>query len=75
MYLKERQKDFKAKVYSQDVALEQDLRRIYDNKDIDVVSIASLQTTGTALAVIWACQAGKDVLCRKTGFAQYLRRP
>ncbi len=63
--LKERQKDFKAK-YSKDVALEQDLRRIYDNKDIDVVSIAS-PNHWHALSVIWACQAGKDAFVEKPG--------
>ena len=38
--LKVRQKEFKNK-YKKDVSLEQDLRRVMDNKDIDVVSIAS----------------------------------
>ena len=63
--LKDRQKDFKEK-YKKDVALEQDLRRVYDNKDIDVVSIAA-PNHWHALATIWACQAGKDVYVEKTG--------
>lgn len=63
--LKERQKSFKEK-YSKDVALEQDLRRVYDKKDIDVVSIAS-PNHWHALSVIWACQAGKDVYVEKPG--------
>ena len=63
--LKERQKDFKEK-YKKDVALEQDLRRIYDNKDIDVVSIAT-PNHWHSLAVIWACQAGKDCYVEKPG--------
>ncbi|HSI74393.1 MAG TPA: Gfo/Idh/MocA family oxidoreductase [Lunatimonas sp.] len=63
--LKERQKSFKEK-YSKDVALEQDLRKVYDNKDIDVVSIAS-PNHWHALSVIWACQAGKDVYVEKPG--------
>jgi len=63
--LKERQKDFK-KTYNKDVALEQDLRRVMDNKDIDVVSIAS-PNHWHALSVIWACQAGKDVYVEKPG--------
>ena len=63
--LKQRQKDFK-KNYNKDVELEQDLRRVYDNKDIDVVSIAS-PNHWHALSVIWACQAGKDVYVEKPG--------
>ncbi|MBT3385632.1 MAG: Gfo/Idh/MocA family oxidoreductase [Prolixibacteraceae bacterium] len=63
--LKERQKQFKEK-YDKDIALEQDLRKIYDNKDIDVVSIAS-PNHWHALSVIWACQAGKDVYVEKPG--------
>ncbi len=63
--LKDRQKDFKDK-YKKDVALEQDLRRVYDNKDIDVVSIAA-PNHWHALATIWACQAGKDVYVEKPG--------
>lgn len=63
--LKERQKDFKDK-YGADVALEQDLRSVYDDKDIDVVSIAS-PNHWHALSVIWACQAGKDCYVEKPG--------
>lgn len=63
--LKDRRKDFKEK-YNEDVALEQDLRRVMDDKDIDVVSIAS-PNHWHALSVIWACQAGKDVYVEKPG--------
>jgi len=63
--LKDRQKQFKEK-YSKDVALEQDLRRIYDNKNIDVVSVAT-PNHWHSLAVIWACQAGKDAYVEKPG--------
>jgi predicted dehydrogenase len=63
--LKERQKEFKGK-YNKDVLLEQDLRRVMDNKDIDVVSIAS-PNHWHALTVIWACQAGKDAYVEKPG--------
>ena len=63
--LRERQKSFK-ETYNKDVALEQDLRRVMDNKDIDVVSIAS-PNHWHALSVIWACQAGKDVYVEKPG--------
>ncbi|MBI1357780.1 MAG: gfo/Idh/MocA family oxidoreductase [Acidobacteria bacterium] len=42
----------------------QDLRRVLDNKDIDVVTIATPNHWHT-LAAIWACQAGKDVYVEK----------
>ncbi|MEP1087554.1 Gfo/Idh/MocA family oxidoreductase [Algoriphagus sp.] len=59
------QKTFKEK-YGTDVALEQDLRKVFDNKDIDVVSLAT-PNHWHALATIWACQAGKDVYVEKPG--------
>lgn len=42
----------------------QDLRRVLENKDIDVVTIATPNHWHT-LAAIWACQAGKDVYIEK----------
>ncbi|MBI1353216.1 MAG: gfo/Idh/MocA family oxidoreductase [Acidobacteria bacterium] len=42
----------------------QDLRRALDDKDIDVVTIATPNHWHT-LAAIWACQAGKDVYVEK----------
>jgi len=63
--LKERQKEFR-EAYTKEVVLEQDLRRVMDNKDIDVVSIAS-PNHWHALSVIWACQAGKDAYVEKPG--------
>ncbi len=42
----------------------QDLRRVFDDKDIDAVSIAT-PNHWHALATIWACQAGKDVYVEK----------
>lgn len=63
--LRKKQSDFKSK-YNADVALEQDLRRVLENKDIDVVSIA-MPNHWHALATIWACQAGKDVYVEKPG--------
>jgi predicted dehydrogenase len=63
--MQKKQKDFKEK-YNKDVKLEQDLRRVMDNKDIDVVSIAS-PNHWHALTVIWACQAGKDSYVEKPG--------
>lgn len=63
--LNERQKAFREE-YGEDVSLVQDLRRVMDDKDIDVVSIAS-PNHWHALSVIWACQAGKDVYVEKPG--------
>jgi len=42
----------------------QDLRRVFDDKDVDAVSIAT-PNHWHALATIWACQAGKDVYVEK----------
>ncbi|WP_373516670.1 Gfo/Idh/MocA family protein [Pricia sp.] len=63
--LKEGQTAFNEK-YGTKVKLEQDLRRVFEDKDIDVVSIAS-PNHWHALSVIWACQAGKDVYVEKPG--------
>jgi len=69
--LANRKKEFKEK-YNKDVALEQDLRRVMDDKDIDVVSIAS-PNHWHALSVIWACQAGKDAYVEKPGSHIFLK--
>jgi len=61
--LDKRATEFEVK-YSKKVALEQDLRKVFDDKEIDVVSIASTNSWH-ALSVIWACQAGKDVYVEK----------
>jgi len=63
--LGKRKKDF-MKEYDRDVHLEQDLRKVYDDKDIDVVALAT-PNHWHALATIWACQAGKDVYVEKPG--------
>lgn len=57
--------DFEEK-YKKKVKMEQDLRKVYDDKDIDAVSIAT-PNHWHALAAIWACQAGKDVYVEKPG--------
>ena len=41
-----------------------DMRKIFDDKDVDAVYIATPQHWH-ALATIWACQAGKDVYVEK----------
>jgi predicted dehydrogenase len=43
---------------------EQDLRRVIENKNIDIISIAT-PNHWHALAAIWALQAGKDVYVEK----------
>ncbi len=42
----------------------QDVRKILDNKDVDVISIAT-PNHWHSLMSIWACQAGKDVYVEK----------
>jgi predicted dehydrogenase len=58
-----RAKEFEEK-YQLKVKIVQDLRTAYDNKDIDVVGIAT-PNHWHSLATIWACQAGKDVYVEK----------
>ena len=45
-------------------ATEKDLRRVFDDKDIDAVLVAT-PNHWHALAAIWACQAGKHVYVEK----------
>src|ERR1039457_81629 len=63
--LAERAEQFETK-YHRKVQTEQDLRKVFDNKEIDAVSIAT-PNHWHALAAIWACQAGKDVYVEKPG--------
>ena len=54
------------KTYGKKVQVEQDLRRVFDNKEIDAVTIGT-PNHWHSLAAIWACQAGKDVYVEKPG--------
>ena len=49
--------DFEKK-YGKKVAIEQDFRKIYEDKNIDAVTLAT-PNHWHALQTIWACQAGK----------------
>jgi predicted dehydrogenase len=52
------------KKQGQQVAAHGDLRRVFDDKNIDAVVVA-LPNHWHALATVWACQAGKDVYVEK----------
>ena len=54
------------KKYGKKVAVVQDLRKVYEDKSIDAVRIAT-PNHWHSLAAIWACQAGKDVYVEKPG--------
>ncbi len=62
--LKTRADEFETQ-YGKKVKMEQDLRRVFDDKSIDAVTIATPNHWHT-LAAIWAMQAGKDVYVEKT---------
>lgn len=53
-----------SQTYNAEPRYVQDLRRVFDDKDIDAVSIAT-PNHWHALATIWALQAGKDVYVEK----------
>lgn len=61
--LQERAKTFEQK-YGRKIAIEQDFRRVYEDKTIDAVTLAT-PNHWHALQAIWACQAGKDVYVEK----------
>ena len=61
--LKNNAKTFEEK-YKQKVAIEQDFRKVYDDKSIDAVTVAT-PNHWHALHTIYACQAGKDVYVEK----------
>jgi predicted dehydrogenase len=52
------------KAKGQDVATHGDLRRVFDDRNIDGVVIAT-PNHWHGLATVWACQAGKDVYVEK----------
>lgn len=52
--------------YNTEMKAVQDQRVVFDDKEVDVVSIASCNHWH-ALSTIWACQAGKDVYVEKPG--------
>ncbi len=60
-----RAKEFEKK-YGHGYETETDMRRVFDRKDIDVVTVAT-PNHWHSLAAIWACQAGKDVYVEKPG--------
>ena len=59
------------KKYGKKVKTEIDLRKVFDDKSIDAVSIA-MPNHWHALATIWACQAGKDVYVEKPGSHNFM---
>lgn len=61
----QRAQEFESR-YGRRVKVVQDMRRLFDDKSIDAVSIAT-PNHWHALATIWACQAGKDVYVEKPG--------
>src|SRR5215217_1795136 len=63
--LQKRAKEFEEKT-GKKVKTENDLRKVFEDKSIDAVSIAT-PNHWHALAAIWACQAGKDVYVEKPG--------
>ena len=50
--------------YKHEVEKFVDLRKLIEKKDLDVVTVATMQYWH-ALPTIWACQAGKHVYCEK----------
>ena len=47
-----------------DVTTYSDMRKLFKNKDIDIITVAT-PNHWHSLAAIWAVQAGKDVYCEK----------
>jgi predicted dehydrogenase len=62
---RKRAEEFQEK-YGRKPQVIQDLRKVFDDKNIDAVTIAT-PNHWHSLAAIWACQAGKDVYVEKPG--------
>ena len=60
-----RASEFESK-YGRRPKVVQDMRRVFEDDNIDVVGIAT-PNHWHALATVWACQAGKDVYVEKPG--------
>ena len=71
--LQQRAQEFGKKT-GKKVKTEMDLRKVFDDKSIDAVSIAT-PNHWHALATIWACQAGKDVYVEKPGSHDFAEGP
>ncbi|WP_373512731.1 Gfo/Idh/MocA family protein [Persicitalea sp.] len=71
--LQQRAQEFEKKS-GKKVKTEMDLRKVFDDKSIDAVSIAT-PNHWHALATIWACQAGKDVYVEKPGSHDFAEGP
>ena len=63
--LARRAEEFEQK-YGRKVETETDMRKVFERKDIDVVTVAT-PNHWHSLATIWACQADKDVYVEKPG--------
>lgn len=61
---KSRTREFFTRHGKPEPKVEQDVRKVLEDKDIDVLSIAT-PNHWHSLATIWACQAGKDVFVEK----------
>jgi predicted dehydrogenase len=61
--LADRAKAFQEK-YGKKVKMEQDIRKVLKDKNIDAIGIAT-PNHWHSLATVWACQAGKDVYVEK----------
>lgn len=61
--LDKKKKEFK-KQFNKDVAVEQDMFKVLEDKNIDIISLAT-PNHWHALQTVYACQAGKDVYVEK----------
>ena len=59
-----RAKEFFTRAGKPEPKMEQDIRKVLEDKDVDAISIAT-PNHWHSLATVWACQAGKDVYVEK----------